>query len=352
MNQSSGFTLDSTGYLSQEDTKRYYSRIGLFCFILAAVSFLISLAAVFLIRATVPSLINSDLKKSLLNHILSFLSIYCIAVPVAILALKPLPTVKPIKEKLSFGKFLGAFCVCFTFLQVGAYISNFLVSIIQRLSGKEITNPLAETFSIGNLAVDAIFIGILFPILEELLFRKILCQRLLPIGEKKAVIISAAVFGLIHGNLYQFAYAFLIGLVLGYVYVKTGRLIYPIICHCAINLYAGVFSSYVVSKVRIEKIYEIMMSENAMSDPEALLGQLAPYASDLTVYLIYTYLLLGLSIAGFAVLLVSVIKKKITFEQGILPTPKKGRISNFFLTGGVAEAIGFLVFKFIFSIFI
>jgi membrane protease YdiL (CAAX protease family) len=227
-----------------------------------------------------------------------------------------------------------------------------LVSIIQRLSGKEITNPLAETFSIGNLAVDAIFIGILFPILEELLFRKILCQRLLPIGEKKAVIISAAVFGLIHGNLYQFAYAFLIGLVLGYVYVKTGRLIYPIICHCAINLYAGVFSSYVVSKVRIEEIYEIMMSENAMSDPEALLGQLAPYASDLTVYLIYTYLLLGLSIAGFAVLLVSVIKKKITFEQGILPTPKKGRISNFFLTGGVAAAIGFLAFQFVFSIFI
>ena len=39
-----------------------------------------------------------------------------------------------------------------------------------------------------------------------------------------------------------------------------------------------------------------------------LLGQLAPYASDLTVYLIYTYLLLGLSIAGFAVLLVSTVQ--------------------------------------------
>ena len=352
MNQSSGFTLDSTGYLSQEDTKRYYSRIGLFCFILAAVSFLISFAAVFLIGAAFPSLINSDLKKSLINHILSILSIYCVAVPMAILAVKPLPTSKPIKEKLSFGKFLGALCVCFTFLQVGAYISNFLVSIIQRLSGKEIINPIAETFSIGNLALDAIFIGILFPILEELVFRKFLCRKLLPLGEKKAVIISAAIFGLVHGNLYQFAYAFLIGLVLGYVYVKTGRLIYTVIFHCAINLYTGVFSSYVISKVRIEEIYEIMMAENAMNDPEALLGQLVPYATDLAIYLIYTYVLLGLSVAGFVILLISTFKKKITFEQGILPTPKKGRISNFFLTGGVAAAIGFLAFQFIFSIFI
>lgn len=352
MNQAIGFKLDSTGYLSQEDTRRYYSKIGLSCFILAAVSFLVSFAVIFLIGVAFPKVIEDSFKLSIIDYALSFISIYCIAAPMAILALKPIPTVKPIREKLSFKQFLGALCVCFTFLQVGAYISNFIITIVQNLSGRQIPNPVNATFSMGNLALNAVFIGILFPILEELLFRKFLCGKLLPLGEKQAVIISAAIFGLIHGNLYQFAYAFLIGLVLGYVYVKTGKIIYTIICHCAINLYAGAFSSFVASKVRIEEIYEIMTAEGALSNSEATLAQLAPYATDLIIYFIYTYLLLGLSIAGLVVLLISVIKKKITFEQGILPTPKKGRISNFFLAGGVAAAIGFLAFEFIFSIFV
>ena len=350
MNETNTFKLDSTGYLSQDDTKRYYSRIGLFCFILGTVSFLTSIAASVIIGAFFGWLTKDSLTLSILNYAISFIAIYCIATPLAMLSIKPLPRIRPIKEKLRAPHFIAFFCISFTFMQVGSYFSNILIMITETLSNKTLTNPVEQQLSTGNLLLSAVFVGILFPILEELLFRKLLCNRLLPLGEKYAIIISAAIFGFIHGNLYQFAYAFLVGLLFGYVYVKTGKLIYSIILHCAVNLYSGVFASYVISKVPIEKLSEIFLSEDALTSTDALLEQLSPYAAELTLYMIYSYLLMGLSIAGFIILFIAVRKQKITLELGILPPAREHRIANFFLTGGVAAAIAFIAIKFIYSI--
>ena len=54
--------------------------------------------------------------------------------------------------------------------------------------------------------------------------------------------ISAAVFGLIHGNIWQAIPAFLIGCLLGYVYYKTGSLKLTMLMHCVNNTLAVVFS--------------------------------------------------------------------------------------------------------------
>ena len=48
----------------------------------------------------------------------------------------------------------------------------------------------------------------------------------------------------------------------------------------------------------------------------------------------------------------TLLRKKITLEQGILQTPKENRIANFFLTGGVAAAIGYIVISFFYSILV
>ena len=74
--------------------------------------------------------------------------------------------------------------------------------------------------------------------------------------------------------------------------------------------------------------------------------------TEFALYMVYAYVMLGLSLAGFIILLVLTIKKKLTFEQGILQTPKEHRISNFFLTGGVAAAIGYIAVKFLYSIMV
>ena len=108
----------------------------------------------------------------------------------------------------------------------------------------------------------------------------------------------------------------------------------------------------IYSKIPIDTIYEILLDEAALSNMELLMEKLAPYTVGLAVFMIYSYLMLGLSFAGFIILFVLSFKKKLTFEQGILLTPKKHRFSNFFLTGGVAAAIGYISLSFLYSLLI
>ncbi len=65
-----------------------------------------------------------------------------------------------------------------------------------------------------------LYASILGPVSEELLFRGYVLRTLEPFGKKFAIFGSALLFGLFHGNLLQAPYAFMVGLVLGYVAVE------------------------------------------------------------------------------------------------------------------------------------
>lgn len=59
---------------------------------------------------------------------------------------------------------------------------------------------------------------------EEFLFRGCICSQLLPYGKKTAVIGSALLFALMHGNFQQFFYTFAAGIVLGLAYTGSGSI--------------------------------------------------------------------------------------------------------------------------------
>lgn len=74
------------------------------------------------------------------------------------------------------------------------------------------------------------------PFGEELLFRGAILGGLLKKMEPKyAILISALIFGVIHLNPAQIVFAFLVGLLLGYVYYSSGSLLLPILIHVIIN---------------------------------------------------------------------------------------------------------------------
>jgi membrane protease YdiL (CAAX protease family) len=73
------------------------------------------------------------------------------------------------------------------------------------------------------------------PVMEEFVFRRCLIDRLSPYGEKAALVTSALLFALFHETVNQVFYAFLLGLVLGYVYLKTGRLRITVVLHMLVN---------------------------------------------------------------------------------------------------------------------
>ena len=76
-------------------------------------------------------------------------------------------------------------------------------------------------------------ITIMAPLVEELLFRGAIQGHLLRIGIKPfyAILISSLVFGVVHGNPIQIPFAFSFGLILGWLYYRTGNLAISIIGH-------------------------------------------------------------------------------------------------------------------------
>ena len=100
--------------------------------------------------------------------------------------------------------------------------------------GTDFVGEISSMISTG-LVVTFLIPVVIGPILEELIFRKLLIDRIRRFGEWNAVLFSALAFGLFHMNLPQFCYAASVGLMLGYVYVKTGRILYTIIMHILLN---------------------------------------------------------------------------------------------------------------------
>ena len=87
-------------------------------------------------------------------------------------------------------------------------------------------------------------VAIFAPIFEEWLCRGMVLRGLLTkMKPVWAIVISALFFAVIHANPWQALNAFLIGLVMGYVYYKTGSLILTMVIHFVNNGTAVILSN-------------------------------------------------------------------------------------------------------------
>lgn len=87
-------------------------------------------------------------------------------------------------------------------------------------------------------------IGILAPLVEEIVFRGAILRRLLQVMDGKlhwlAIFISAFLFGLVHGNMAQFVHALILGCALGWMYYRTRSVVPGIVLHWVNNTVAYV----------------------------------------------------------------------------------------------------------------
>lgn len=105
---------------------------------------------------------------------------------------------------------------------------------------------------VGMLIIVVIF----SPIFEELIFRGIILKGLLNNGmaPKTAIVLSSVVFGIVHGNPWQFLGAAMLGLVLGLAYYKTKSILLTMILHALNNLVACLMLFYVGKDSFIEAL--------------------------------------------------------------------------------------------------
>ena len=141
---------------------------------------------------------------------------------------------------MGVGRFLGWFVICMGGVYFGNLIGQFLMAVVSAITGQPMVNQVEEMIMDMSLWAVIVSAVILAPIMEELIFRKLVLDRLAGYGPAVAMVVSALVFGLAHGNFYQFFYAFLLGLIFAYIYLRTGKVRYSMMLHMMVNFCGSV----------------------------------------------------------------------------------------------------------------
>ena len=319
--------------------KHHFSRLGLMYFFGTLVIIGVQTAAIFIMQAAAPELLaDNDLYL-----IATMLPMYLIAMPVAGLLIRTVPAEPVQKRSMPFGRWLVAFMMCYSIMYLSNIIGNMLTTLIGAVKGAPVNNAILQIASGISPWVSILIMVICAPIAEEFIFRKLLIDRCVRYGEGCSVILSGVMFGLFHGNLNQFAYAFTLGAFFGYIYVKTGKIIYTIAMHMVINFLGSVASLALLQFSG----YEQMMS--LADDPGALTAYVADHLPQLMVFILYFVFILGLTIAGIVLLIVNA--KKFTTYPGEIILPKGHRFSILFLNVGMILFSAFWIIQIIIQLF-
>lgn len=117
-------------------------------------------------------------------------------------------------------------------------------NIAFKLMGKELPGMTAETI-LAQPVFYCFLLLVFAPVVEEIFFRKVVLGRLTCLGSVPAVFISAALFGFPHlfsQGPAQMVYTFVLGLVWGYMALRTGKLWPSILLHSLSNIYGGLLT--------------------------------------------------------------------------------------------------------------
>jgi membrane protease YdiL (CAAX protease family) len=156
------------------------------------------------------------------------------------LILRPLPTADPVNRGMTPKRMGKLTLEAIGLMYGGELVTTGLIALINTLSGRETGDLLQSATEDMSAGMMFLFMVLIAPICEELIFRRILFRRLLPMGENFAILMSALAFSLFHCNLFQAVYAFAIGVLFGCIIVKTGRLRYTVALHMILNFLGSV----------------------------------------------------------------------------------------------------------------
>lgn len=328
----------------RKNMRRAFSRCGWAVFIATLSGCLLAVGL-----SRLSAMIESEWLNALLYNVNNYLyvneALIAITFLLGALALIGMPKKKPERKPVKPKSFLAMFCICATIGAVGNVIGNIILNVWNLVTGGSATNPLTDVLmSVSPLSM-FICTAILAPVLEEFFFRKLLIDRMYPYGELTAILVSAVAFGLFHQNFSQFFYAFGIGLVLGYLYCKTGSYKAVTLLHMVFNLILGVVPA-ILSKY-VLAFSEEMGAFTSQSFDE-LMPLLVAYALPLALYLIYLLVNGTLNVLG--VVLICINAKKIKVGKSESALPAGDRVLAVIINVGVILALALLMFLTVLSL--
>lgn len=267
------------------------------------------------------------------SWIVLLLPAYLIGFPLFWGFLSSMPKKTPERKKLGAAGWISFLAVSFFLLLAGNYISSGLMTVIETVRGTDISNIINNQIVRSSWLMNLIVVSIITPIFEELMFRKLIVDRLLPYSEWLALITSALFFGLMHGNFYQFFYAAFLGMLFSYVYIKTGNILHTIAMHMIINFTGSIIA------LRINELTSGTIGVSSSINPWAIISGL--------------YSLGALVLAGCGlVFLINRLKKPNLKKTGgrLLTLPTQFRLT--WLNAGTIVFLCLCAFMFLSSLFI
>lgn len=229
--------LTSKDDLKPADIRRICFDLGIALIISVLFQKVIFVAMVFLLRGFVSAGLDTFSNISTyLPKILAFGAVY--------LKYRPLRRLDTQYENKSYYPLIFIPAM-FAFAMWGSNITTCINYVLQLLFGVgEIENVMdaiaPSSFSSG--IVTLIFTAFVAPVFEEMIYRHLLLRSLKPIGDTPAIILSALIFGLAHGNFDQFAYAFLSGVIFGLMAVRYDSIIPGMVLHLINNFFVTVIT--------------------------------------------------------------------------------------------------------------
>ena len=312
--------------------KKDFSRIGMAFFVYLVVASVLQIG----ISVVVNLVIGGTDYPTWVFWVVNFVPMYCVALPIFYLIIKKVPREDLVEEMpFSVGTWFKFLVISIFVMIVGNLLSSLVGGILGLLgmnTSATVETLLSQTSLIGN-----VILAVVGPIVEELICRKWLIDRMHVYGGSVAVVTSALMFGLFHGNFAQFFYAFFLGLVWGYVYYKTGKIIYTMLMHMTINFCGGVIAPFLLQGVDL-------------TNPDVMALAASPR---FVGFLIYEVVMITIAVLGLVLFLVG--RKNIAFAEERLELPKEERVKSVWGNVGMIlfliSCIGLFVFGLISSLF-
>lgn len=323
--------------------RRRFSRLGLGAFTILAVA--TALQAVIVVLLNV---LGVDWQSSTAGvWIISFLPLYLAAVPLGLLIMRRVPPLRAQEigcMQVGFGRWLIFLMVSVCAMYAGSFIGIAVNGVLSLLKhGEEVVNPVEELILSSPLWLRLLIVVIVGPIIEELIFRRFLVDRMRRYGERLAVVVSGLMFGLFHGNFSQFFYAFFLGVIFGYLYLRTGKLRLTIALHCVINFMGSIMAPALMEVMGESGLYDIEALMEA--DSAEILSSVGP----MLLMSAYSSLVMGAAVAGLVLLIVR--RKRVFFLPAPEELPRAKRFSVVWVNVGMILFVVVCAATFIYNIF-
>lgn len=326
-----------------KSAKKHFSRLG-GMFVLGT----IVIYAVQLLASTLVTLLKPEwLYNGNISLMVSILPMYLVGMPVLILLVKTVPAQQVERHPMKAGHFILAAIMCYAIMYVANFMGIILTAIIGVLKGGIVQNEILNVTESVSLWAIVLYMVLCAPVMEEFIFRKLIVDRTVRYGQGVAVLLSGLMFGLFHGNLNQFIYAFALGVFLAFLYVKTGNIKITIGLHMLINFMGGFVSSVMMRALDLDTYMEVASS----GDIGAMMAFVQENLAGFMAYMAFLVFVFGMMIAGSVLLIVFLVKKKFVFEKGQVVIPKGKRFSTVAVNLGMLLYILFWIVMIILQLF-